>query len=77
MGLAAEELQVLSNGAFNLGVARQRAPGADPKTLGRFLLGHAIVTNSVVDDNASSFLRQNLARPFGFIIAPSGHSSEY
>jgi hypothetical protein len=31
----------------------------------------------VIDNNARSFLRQNLARPIGLIIASSGHGSEY
>ena len=77
MGFTAKKLQVFSNGAFNLGVARQEAPGTDAKTLRGFLLGDAIVANSVIDNNARSFLRQDLACPIGLIIASSGHSSEY
>ena len=62
MGFAAEQLQMLAERLLDFTVARQGTPRGHAESLGRLQLGNAKVLNSLLDDNACSFLGQHLTR---------------
>jgi hypothetical protein len=76
MRLPAKQGKVLSDRRFDLRVAGQGAASLNGEAFGGFLFCDTIVANAVVDDDASGFLGDNLARTFGFTIAFSRHDSE-
>ena len=47
---------VLDDGRLDFGIAGQGAPPNDTQSIGRFLLGDAVVTDSVIHHYARSFL---------------------
>ena len=54
-------LQVLGDSLFDLGIAGEGAARVHAQSFGGLDLGDAIVTNALIDDDTSGFLRQHLA----------------
>ena len=74
MRFTSEYLQVLGDRRFNFGIARKRAAACNAKSLGRLLFRQPVVANTVVDDDAGGFLRDDLARSFGPVVSLSAHT---
>ena len=73
MRLAPKEFQMLRNSCFYLRVARQRSARADAKALRRLLFRNAVVTDTVINNYARSFLRDDLARALRLTVVLSWH----